>query len=474
MIQEIFEFLGGLAKYLPEVDVPKRQLTAKEKLFWLGAVVVVYFILYHLTVFGLRTGGAGTDFIQVVTASKTGSFLTLGIGPIVMASLFLQLFVGAGLLNLSLQDPAQKRKFHQMQVVLAIIVAILEGYAFGTNLINNGMSDPVMIGKMGGAAAVGGFLLHLVALQFVLGAVFVIYMDEIVQKWGIGSGISMFIAAGVSATVVNQAISILFLGSNSVLAKFAEGGANAISQSIVAIIPIFSTILIFYLAIYGSLLKVKIPISFAALRASGRPLELPLFYVSNIPVIFAAALFMNVSFVHTAVIGAITPDNQAWMGPLSDVVYMLTPFYVGIDMNTYFSQLMQPTQYLGIPGWGHALIYVTTLSIVAVFFGLFWIEMAKMDAKSIAAQLGQYGANIPGFRQDRRFLEEKLNEYITPLTIAGSFAVGLLAGIADLTGALGTGTGILLTVMILYQFTRQSSEVIQTYFPNFSRIVLGE
>jgi preprotein translocase subunit SecY len=357
-------------------------------------------------------------------------------------------------------------------VVLAIIVAVLEGYAFGANLINNGMTDPVIAANFGESAA--SIMLHLVALQFLLGAIFVIYMDEIVQKWGIGSGISMFIAAGVSATIVNQAISILLTGSNSVLAKFAEGGANAISQSIVSIIPIFSTIAIFYLVIRGSLLRVKIPISFAALRTSGRPLELPLFYVSNIPVIFAAALFMNVNFLHTAVQGWITFDNEAWMGPLADIVYMLTPFYVGTDMNTYFSMLLQPSQYLGIPGWGHAIIYVLTLSIISVFFGLFWVEMAKMDAKSIANQLGQYGANIPGFRQDRRFLEEKLNEYITPLTIAGSFAVGLLAGVADLTGALGTGTGILLTVTILYQFTKQSSEIIQTYFPRFSKIVLGE
>ena len=472
MIQGLFDFVAGLTRYLPEIKAPERQLTAKEKLMWVGAVVIVYFVLYHITVFGLRTGGTATDFVQVVTASKMGSFLTLGIGPIVMASLFLQLFSGAGLLTINLQDPAQKRKFHQAQIVLAIAVALLEGYAYASNLLNNGMADPVIVANMGDGAA--GMLLHIVALQFLLGAIFVIYLDEVVQKWGIGSGISMFIAAGVSATVVNQALDIVFVGSNSVLSKFAEGGANAISQSLISIIPIFSTVLIFYLAIYGSLMKVKIPISFAALRASGRPLELPLFYVSNIPVIFAAALFMNMNFLHTAVVGWVAPDNEMWMGPLSDVAYLLTPFYVGTDMNNYFAMLTQPSQYLGVPGWGHAIVYVLTLSIMSIFFGLFWIEMAKMDAKSIAAQLGQYGANIPGFRQDKRFLEDKLNEYITPLTIAGSFAVGLLAGLADLTGALGTGTGILLTVTILYQFTRQSSEMIQTHFPNFARIVMGE
>ncbi|MCX6774280.1 MAG: hypothetical protein NTY68_04790 [Candidatus Micrarchaeota archaeon] len=474
MIQSIFDFLASLAKYFPEIRAPERQVAAKEKVMWLGAVILVYFILYHITVFGLKTGAGTTDFIQVVTASKSGSFLTLGIGPIVMASLFLQLFNGAGLISINLQDPSQKKKFHQLQVVLAILVALVEGYAFATNMVNQGMSEPSILAKFGSdAASASGFMLHLVALQFVLGAIFIIYMDEIIQKYGIGSGISIFIASGVSATIINQGLN-LFIGSNGIVNKFAEGGANAIGDSLISLIPLFSTIVIFYVVIYGSLLKVRIPISFGAMRAAGRPLELPLFYVSNIPVIFAAALFMNFYFMHQAVFNAITPDNMNWMGPLSDFIQLFTPFNPGIDMNNYFAMLMQPSQYLGVPGWGHALVYILSLSIIAVFFGLFWIEMAKMDAKSVASQLSQYGANIPGYRQDQRFLEQKLGEYIVPLTIAGSFSIGLLAGVADLTGALGTGTGILLTVTILYQFTKQSREIFETYFPRFAKFVLGE
>ena len=113
----------------------------------------------------------------------------------------------------------------------------------------------------------------------------------------------------------------------------------------------------------------------------------------------------------------------------------------------------------GIPEWAHAAIYILFLSVVSILFGLFWVETSNMDARSVAGQLGNSGLQIPGFRRDPRMLEGILNKHILPLTVLGSFSVGLLAGLADLTGALGTGTGILLTVGILYRVYEQMEQM---------------
>jgi preprotein translocase subunit SecY len=69
-------------------------------------------------------------------------------------------------------------------------------------------------------------------------------------------------------------------------------------------------------------------------------------------------------------------------------------------------------------------------------------------------------------------LETILNKHIFPLTVMGSFSVGLLAGIADLTGALGTGTGILLTVGILHKMYEQLEQM-QAFemYPSFSKML---
>jgi preprotein translocase subunit SecY len=87
-----------------------------------------------------------------------------------------------------------------------------------------------------------------------------------------------------------------------------------------------------------------------------------------------------------------------------------------------------------------------------VIFGWFWIESTGMGPAKVAEQLNKTGMQIPGFRQDPRITEKILNKYIPVITILGSIFVGILAWFADITGALGTGTGILLTVGILYRF----------------------
>ena len=73
-----------------------------------------------------------------------------------------------------------------------------------------------------------------------------------------------------------------------------------------------------------------------------------------------------------------------------------------------------------------------------------------MDSKSVAEQIEGMGMSIPGFRRDPRIVEEVLERYIPTITILSGLFIGLLASVADFTGALGTGTGILLTVMIIY------------------------
>ena len=87
-------------------------------------------MMLETTAFGVVQLTAATDFLQTITASKMGSLLTTGIGPIVLASIFLQLFVGAGLLDLDLKDKAQRAKFLEVQKILAILLAIVEALIY--------------------------------------------------------------------------------------------------------------------------------------------------------------------------------------------------------------------------------------------------------------------------------------------------------------------------------------------------------
>jgi preprotein translocase subunit SecY len=108
--------------------------------------------------------------------------------------------------------------------------------------------------------------------------------------------------------------------------------------------------------------------------------------------------------------------------------------------------------------FGQAFIYLLLMISGCVIFSVFWVQTSGMDAKSQAKQIISSGLQIPGFRKDQRILETVLNRYIGPLTVMGGATIGLLAGLADLTGAIGSGTGILLTVMIIYKLYEEISK----------------
>jgi len=100
---------------------------------------------------------------------------------------------------------------------------------------------------------------------------------------------------------------------------------------------------------------------------------------------------------------------------------------------------------------GQAFFHVLFYVVFSVLFSFFWVETAGQDARSQANRIVHSGMSMPGFRKDERVLESILKRYIGPLTIMGGVAIGLLASLANLLGALVGGTAILLAIMILYQ-----------------------
>ncbi|MBI5228353.1 preprotein translocase subunit SecY [Candidatus Micrarchaeota archaeon] len=491
----VLEILSAVAKYLPEIKDPEQKTGTKEKLIWTGIALILFFMMYETTAFGVSSKFAGVDFLQTITASKIGSLLTAGIGPIVLASIFLQLFAGAGIFKVDMKDPKDKKKFLESQKVLALILALIEGFIFV-------LTSRVLLAVIPGLDPT--IVMALVVIQIALGSVAILYLDELVTKYGLGSGISLFIAAGVAFAVFTGVVQLLFAPDSGVTAIMSSGGAEALPNAILALLPFGFTILVFLVVVYAESLKVEIPIAFERVRGIVPKLPLKYFYVSNIPVIFASALIINVQLFAGAALtsqfwtdkgAAKLPDITSGysmdkdgvfpligyvdnQGRLRDgLLYFFTPVYgAGRTTQEHWNFLSSGvTPIFHLPEWLHAIVYVILLSLVSVLFGLFWVDISNMDAKSVAGQLTDAGMQIPGFRRDPRMLETILNKHILPLTIVGSFSVGILAGLADLTGALGTGTGILLTVGILARMYEQLEQMNAfDLYPAFGKMVGGE
>jgi preprotein translocase subunit SecY len=120
----------------------------------------------------------------------------------------------------------------------------------------------------------------------------------------------------------------------------------------------------------------------------------------------------------------------------------------------------------------HAFVYVVILVLFSTIFAKIWVEVSGMSAQAQAQQLVSAGLQIPGFRRSPVVIEQMLNRYIPPLTIMSGIMIGLLAGIADMLGAIGTGIGILLSVGIIYQYYQfLAREHIEEIYPGISKVL---
>lgn len=439
--------LKAISNNLPEIAGPsQKRLSFKEKLKWTLMILIIFFILGLIPLFGLGQNQLQQfEFLSVILGAEFGSIISLGIGPLVTSSIVLQLLNGSGIVKFDLTSTDGKKNYHATQKMLGIFFIIFEAaiYVF-----------------MGGLAPsldfVGNafFTLELMLVfQLIMGGFLIMFMDEVVSKWGFGNGLSLFIAAGVSKSVFVRAFSPLDSPTDP---SIATGAIPALFQSLAAGDPItallmfaavVSTIFVFGLAVYAQAMKIEIPLSFGRVRGYGMRWPLNFIYTSNIPVILVAALLANLQLWARLLQNWGHPLLGTFIGnsPATGAVYWLSaPNLVGMVIK-------RGTLFIGWDAFGQALSYFVFMMVGCVIFSIFWVQTSGMDARSQAKQIMSSGLQIPGFRRDERILERILNRYIKPLTVLGALAVGFLAAAADLSGALANGTGILLTVMIIYR-----------------------
>lgn len=444
---------------LPEVEGPSQKfLPFKEKLKWTLIVLVIFFILGVMPLFGLGHNQLERfQFFSVILGAEFGSIISLGIGPIVTASIVLQLLNGSGILKLDLTQPEGKKTFQGLQKLLAIFFIIFESSIF---VLMGGLSpDSSLIG-----IPVYAQLQLLLIFQLFLGGIMILFMDEVVSKWGFGSGVGLFIAAGVSKGIFVQAFNWLPGPSGIAGLTYSAGAVPALFQSLAAGDPVTAgimvstlifTVIVFVVVVYAQAMKVEIPLSFGMVRGHGVRWPLSFFYTSVIPVILVSALIANFqllgSFLDNRGLPLLGTFNSFGQ-PSSGFIYWVQP------INLVRTIIQQQTLFVGFTPYLQALFYILFLMIGAMIFAMFWVQTAGMDARSQAKQMMSSGLQIPGFRRDERVLERILGRYIWPLTVMGGLSVGFLAGFADITGTLSSGTGILLSVMIVYRLYEEISK----------------
>lgn len=485
-------FLGlfrPISRVLPEVIKPERRVGFNEKLFWTGLVLAVYFVMCEIPLYGIGAGGWDLTALRVIFASNRGTLMELGIGPIVTAGLILQLLVGSQMIECNMSDPQDRALFTSASKAFTVIFTGVQASAY-------------IIGGVYGSIVPTTAII--VFLQLLVAGLMVMLLDEMVQKgWGIGSGISLFILAGVAQRIfwdcfaptppldglsrgVFVALVQVIMNPEFPVVSFAlkrEEGmlvpevANAFirMRNYPALLGLIATVAVFLAVIYAQGVRVELPTAYAGYRGFRGRYPINLLYVSNLPVIFASALFADV-YIFSQLLWTRFPQGQVpfWVNlfgrfesqggngqlqPVGGLVYyVLAPRGI-LDV------IDHPLQ---------AFAYTAILVVFCVAFSLTWLEVGGLGPSTVAQQLVDSGMQIPGYRRSRKPIEHLLKRYIPAVTVLGGVIVGLLAAFSDFLGVFGSGIGILLAVGILYQYYQLLvQERVAEMYPGFRRFLGG-
>ncbi len=355
--------------YIPQIPKPKKKLTLQTRLLWSGAALLIYMVMGQTPLFGATTPEFDfLAFARVIFASQQGTLVELGIGPIVTAGLLMQLLRGSEILKFDFKKPEERGIFQTATKMVTYVVIVAESAVYGIAVYGPGITEPN--------------ILYILIGQLMAASIIVMLLDEMIQKgWGLGSGISLFIMAGVTQQILWSLFSPLPAGDGGTIGIIPYIGQSIMvgdlsnvffrSNQLPSIFGLLLTIGVLLILVYTQGMKIEIPIVSTKYRGFSAVYPIKLMYVSNIPVILASALTANAVFmgqmfwanfnprnnnVFLNIIGQFDPTSPST--PIGGIIYYITPPR-GLDVAA-----LDPMR---------AVLYVLFMIGIVVVFGKLWV-----------------------------------------------------------------------------------------------------
>lgn len=443
---------------LPEVQPPERKIPFKEKILWTSISLFVFLVCCQIPLYGI-IGSKGSDplyWMRVMMASNRGSLMELGITPIVSSGMVMQLLAGSKLIDVDQTLKEDRNLFNGAQKLLGLLITFGEATAY------------VLSGMYGDVRDLGGGTAILIICQLFFAGIVVLLLDELLQKgYGLGSGISLFIATNIcesivwktfSPTTINTGKGTEFEGALIALFhltfarqdKFMAIREALYRQSAPNLTNVFATVLVFLVVIYFQGFRVDLAVKYQKIRGQQGSYPIKLFYTSNIPIILQTALLSNLYFFsqllyrrfkNNMLVNLIGQWQDLEYGgqsiPVGGLAYYISP------PNSLSDVWIDPL---------HTFTYVFFVLGSCALFSKLWIEISGQSPRDVAKQLRDQQMTFKHYDSSEHSLLSVLNRYIPTAAAFGGMCIGALTILADFLGAIGSGTGILLAVTIVYQY----------------------
>lgn len=441
---------------LPEVKSPEKKRQFKEKVLWTAITLFIFLVCCQIPLYGIKTNSSSDPFywMRVILASNRGTLMELGISPIVTSGLVMQLLAGSKIIDVDQGLKSDRELFQGAQKLFGMIITIGEALAY------------VLSGMYGEIKELGATTAILIILQLFVAGVIVIILDELLQKgYGLGSGISLFIATNICETIVWKAFSPTTINTGrgtefegAVIALFhllitRSDKIRALKeafyrQNLPNVTNLLATVLVFIIVIYFQGFRVDLPVKSQKQRGQQGSYPIKLFYTSNIPIILQTALVSNLYFFSQLLYKRYR-DNifVNLLGQWRELDYSAQSVPVG-GLAYYVSPPANLSEIIDDPL--HGLVYLSFMLVACALFSKTWIDVSGSSPKDVHRQLLDQGMTLMGYRQQE--MKKVLRRYIPIAASFGGMCIGALTVIADFMGAIGSGTGILLAVTIIYQY----------------------
>ena len=416
----------------------------------------IFLVCCQIPIYGVQSAKSSDPFywMRVILASNRGTLMELGISPIVTSGLVMQLLAGSRIIEVNQSLKEDRALFGGAQKLFGILITIGEAVAY------------VFSGMYGDLGTLGAGNAILIIAQLCMAGLVVITLDELLQKgYGLGSGISLFIATNICENIIWKAFSPTTINTGrgtefegAVIAlfhllitrsdKFRALKEAFYRQNLPNVTNLLATVLIFVIVIYFQGWRVDLQVKYQKYRGQQGSYPIKLFYTSNMPIILQTALVSNVYFLSQLLYNRYSGFFLVrLLGRWQEMDGGGAPVPVG-GLAYYISPPMSFSEILYDPF--HALFYLVFILTSCALFSKTWIEVSGSSARDVAKQLRDQQMVMKGHRDSA--MVHVLNRYIPTAAAFGGMCIGALSVIADFLGAIGSGTGILLAVTIIYQY----------------------
>jgi protein transport protein SEC61 subunit alpha len=462
MSKEGFKFIHLVKPFMPiipEVQKPEKNVTFKEKMLWTGLTLFIFLVCSQIPLYGIVSSGSSDPlyWMRVILASNRGTLMELGISPIVTSSLVMQLLGGAKIISVG-DDEDSQNCMKALEKLVGMIITLGQGAAY------------IFSGMYGDIRELGWGNASLILVQLFFAGVIVLCLDEMLQKgYGLGSGISLFIATNICETIiwktfsphsVNYGRGVEYEGSIIALLYLLMNRNDKVRAlkeafyrpNLPNLTNLLATIFVFAVVIYFQGFRVDIPIKNQRVRGQTTTYPIKLFYTSNIPIILQTTLVSNLFFfsqllfrrfptnIIIGLLGTWDISEHGQSFPSGGFCYYISP------PSSFSDLFVDPV---------HFIFYIVFVLGTCAFFSKTWIEVSGSSPKDVAKQLFDQNMVIVGHRSSEAATLTYLKRYIPTAAAFGGLCIGTLSIVADFMGAIGSGTGILLAVSIIYQYYEQ-------------------